>query len=76
MKPEDARETYEMLHAAHTIMKMAFGACCMISKPKDLKDAKNFTSKWRAVFKIITDSASAFLELAKTDLSASDSAVN
>lgn len=52
ISPEDALETAEMLRAAHTLARMAFGACTMCfdamrpnlsstAKKKDAKDLHN-----------------------------------
>lgn len=63
MSPSDARETYEMLRAAHTLLRMSFGACALIYRPSDKDAAKRFSNKFDNVFKIIQNSAEDFLKL-------------
>lgn len=64
MDKNDARETYEMLRASHTLLRMAFGACAMIKQPKDKDAAKRFANKFDACFNLIKEAAESYLALA------------
>lgn len=64
MSATDSRETYEMLRAAHTLLRMAFGATALISPVENEESAKEFTSHYDYCFKSIADAASKFLALA------------
>ena len=57
LEPNDARETYEMLRASHTLLRMAFGAVAMSSQPADKKSAKAITDPFDKCFKLIADAA-------------------
>lgn len=63
MNKYDARETYEMLRASHTLLRMALGACAIIEQPKDKDAAKRFKNKFDACFNLIRKSAESYLAL-------------
>lgn len=66
MNKTDARETYEMLRAAHTLLRMAFGAVAMSKQPKDKKEAESITKPFDKVFKTIGDAATYYLTIAES----------
>lgn len=65
LNPTDARETYEMLRASHTLLRMAFGACAMLNAPENEKEAKSFTKPFDVCFKTIQSAADSYLSLAR-----------
>ena len=65
MTSADAQETYELLRASHTLLRMAFGACTMIATPKDEDDAKEITSHFDFVFDFIRKSAHEYARIYK-----------
>lgn len=56
MSETDIRETYEMLRAAHTLNRMAFGAVAMFGD-FDEEKAKQVSNAFNTVFKSIFDVA-------------------
>lgn len=76
MNPSDARETYEMLRAAHTLLRMAFGAVAMIKQPGTKSAARSITEPFDKCFKLIADGASFYLDHASKDNVSGDSQPN
>ncbi len=64
---KDARETFEMLHASHTLLRMAFGACALLNKPESKEDAEKFTSHFNEVARIIMDTSTQLLSIIDKD---------
>lgn len=62
MSPADSRETYEMLRASHTLLRMAFGAICLLYKPESKEEANRLNKKFDSVFKIIGNAASEYIK--------------
>lgn len=54
---KDARETFEMLHASHTLLRMAFGACALLNRPESKEDADKFCSHFNEVARIIIETS-------------------
>lgn len=72
----DARETYEMLRASHTLLRMAFGAVAMSKQPKDKKEAESITKPFDCVFKTIADAATYYLTIAESGDNAGSEKLN
>lgn len=69
---KDARETFEMLHASHTLLRMAFGACAILNKPESKEDADKFSHPFTEVARIIQETSTNLLSLIeKNEVSAS-----
>ncbi len=64
---KDARETFEMLHASHTLLRMAFGACALLNKPETKADADKFCSYFNEVARIIQDTSTQLLSIIDKD---------
>ena len=64
---KDARETFEMLHASHTLLRMAFGACALLNKPGSKEDADNFCSHFNEVARIIQETSTQLLSIIEKD---------
>lgn len=60
---KDARETFEMLHASHTLLRMAFGACALLNKPESKEDADVFCSHFNEVARIIQETSTQLLSI-------------
>lgn len=60
---KDARETFEMLHASHTLLRMAFGACALLNKPDSKEDADKFCSYFNDVARIIQETSTQLLSI-------------
>lgn len=65
MSPSDLRETYEMLRAAHTLLRMAFGAVAMFNSSIDEKEAKAVSGAFDKCFHVIGETAAALLSQAQ-----------
>ena len=76
MNPSDARETYEMLRAAHTLLRMAFGAIAMTKQPESRSAARTITEPFDKCFKLIADGAAFYLDYASKDNESGDSKPN
>lgn len=64
---KDARETFEMLHASHTLLRMAFGACALLNKPDSKEDADKFCSHFNDVARIIHETSTLLLSIIEKD---------
>lgn len=64
---KDARETFEMLHASHTLLRMAFGACALLNKPESKEDADKFCSHFNEVARIIHETSTQLLSIIDKD---------
>ncbi len=64
---KDARETFEMLHASHTLLRMAFGACALLNKPESKEDADKFYSHFNEVARIILETSKQLLSIIEKD---------
>ena len=64
---KDARETFEMLHASHTLLRMAFGACALLNKPESKEDADKFSSHFSEVARIIQETSTKLLSIIDSD---------
>lgn len=64
---KDARETFEMLHASHTLLRMAFGACALLNKPESQEDADKFCSHFNEVARIIMDTSQQLISIIDKD---------
>lgn len=62
---EDFTETYEMLRAAHTLLRMAFGALALITSPDKEEEAKKFVESFNYAFRCIRSGAELVLEKSK-----------
>lgn len=60
MSESDARETYEMLRAAHTLNRMAFGAIAMANSD-DKGKAESICKSFDIIFKTIADAAEFYI---------------
>lgn len=60
MSETDRLETYEMLRASHTLLRMAYGAIALFSNIKTQEEAKEFNSHFNYVFRQIGDTAQTF----------------
>ena len=67
MDIKDARETFEMLHASHTLLRMAFGACALLNKPESQDDADKFCSHFNEVARIIQETSTQLLSIIEKD---------
>lgn len=76
MSASDARETYEMLRAAHTLLRMAFGAIAMTKQPGNKSAARAITEPFDKCFKLIADGATFYLDHASKDNESGDSKPN
>ena len=64
---KDARETFEMLHASHTLLRMAFGACAILNKPESKEDADKFSQPFTEVARIIQETSTNLLSIIESD---------
>lgn len=64
---KDARETFEMLHASHTLLRMAFGACALLNKPESKEDADKFCFNFNEVARIIQETSTQLLSIIEKD---------
>lgn len=60
---QDARESYEMLRASHTLLRTAYGMCAMLNPVKDKKEAKEFQERFQFCFRTIANCAERFLKM-------------
>lgn len=67
MSETDRSETYEMLRASHTLLRMSYGAIALFSNITDKNEAKEFNSHFDYVFKRIANTASLFVSPASGD---------
>lgn len=65
MSSADLRETYEMLRAAHTLLRMAYGALALLTAPEKVEQAKSFTESFDYVFRCIRAGAEKLLKQSK-----------
>lgn len=61
MSESDRLETYEMLRASHTLLRMAYGAVALFSNITDKEEAKIFNGHFDYVFKRIAATAESFV---------------
>lgn len=61
MTENDRRESYEMLRAAHTLLRMAYGCIALFSPIDNEKDAKILSEHFNYVFKQIESTADGFI---------------
>lgn len=64
---QDARESYEMLRASHTLLRTSYGMCAMVNPVKDKKEAKVFQDHFQFCFQSIASAAERFLEMSKEE---------
>lgn len=79
MTSADYREAYELLRAAHTLLRVSYGACAavypMLNPDSTEIDAKQFSTMFGKMFDTIRITADKYLELSKSADKDSDKAV-
>ena len=63
----DLRETYEMLRASHTLLRMAFGALTLLCAPDKEEQAKKMVEHFDYCFRCIASGAEKILKDSESD---------